>query len=84
MALSDLAEKLAEYQARLRDGHADRITTSHVDAMIAKLEHKRDKVRARLEGGDTATSATERQRLEGKLAKAEDLIEQARWLRDRL
>lgn len=81
MALSDLAEKLAEYRARLDAGQADRIAPAHVDRVIAKLEAKRAKLLERLA---TRTADSERERLERKRAKAEALIEQAHWLRDQL
>ena len=53
MALSDQAEKLAEYRARLEAGHADRISPEHVDRVLGKLEAKRAKLTAKL----TASSA---------------------------
>jgi hypothetical protein len=81
MALSDLAEKLAEYRARLDAGHADRISPAHVDRVVDKLEAKRARL---VEELATATADTERERLERKRAKVETLIEQAHWLRDRL
>lgn len=81
MALSDLAEKLAEYRERLDAGEADRIAPAHVDRVIAKLEAKRASLVEKLA---TAIAESERERLERKRAKAEALIEQAQWLRDRL
>jgi hypothetical protein len=81
MALSDLAEKLAEYRERLDAGQADRIAPAHVDRVIAKLETKRASLVEKLA---TPIAESERERLERKRAKAEALIEQAQWLRDRL
>lgn len=81
MALSDQAEKLAEYRARLEAGQADRISPEHVDRVIAKLEAKRARLTSKL---TAATSDAERERLRRKLAKSEALIEQARWLRSQL
>jgi hypothetical protein len=54
MALSDLAEKLAEYRARLDAGHADRISPAHVDRVVDKLEAKRARL---VEELATATAA---------------------------
>jgi hypothetical protein len=81
MALSDQAEKLAEYRARLEAGHADRISPEHVDRVLGKLEAKRAKLTAKL---TASTSEAEHERLRRKLAKSEALIEQARWLRGQL
>lgn len=81
MALADHAEKLAEYRARLEAGRADRIEPAHVERVIAKLEAKRASLADRLAA---ASAQSERERLQRKLAKAEALIEQAHWLRDRI
>lgn len=81
MALSDHAERLAEYRARLEDGRADRIEPAHVERVIAKLRAKQASLLARLA---TASAQGERERLQRKLAKAEALIEQACWLREQL
>ena len=81
MALSEHAEKLAEYRARLEAGRADRIEPAHVDRVIGKLEAKRAKLTHALA---EASADTELERLQRKLAKSEALIEQARWLRDQL
>lgn len=81
MALTDLAEKLAEYRARLEAGHADRITRAHVDRVLWKLQAKHAKISAALAA---APVGEERDRLARKRAKAEELIAQAHWLRDAL
>ncbi|MCA1782800.1 MAG: hypothetical protein ABR500_11715 [Dermatophilaceae bacterium] len=81
MALSEQAEKLAEYRARLDAGHADRIAPSHVEQVIRKLEAKRAKLSDKLA---RATADGEQERLNRKIAKSDSLIEQARWLRDQL
>lgn len=81
MGLSDQAARLEEYHARIERGEADRITPSDVDRIVAKLERKQIRLRKRLQ---SATSAAERDRRRRKLDKADQLLEQARWLRTRL
>lgn len=81
MGLSDQAARLEEYHARIERGEADRITPSDVDRIVAKLERKQIRLRQRLQ---SATSTAERDRRRRKLDKADQLLEQARWLRTRL
>lgn len=81
MGLSEVAEKLGEYRTRLEAGQVSRIQPEHVDRVIRKLQSKRA---ALTESLDAAERESERVRLERKIAKAKDLIDQAHWLRDQL
>ena len=81
MGLSDQAARLEEYHARIERGEADRITPSDVDRIVAKLERKQIRLRQRLQ---SASTSAERDRRRRKLDKADQLLEQARWLRTRL
>lgn len=81
MGLSDLAEKLEEYRARLAAGQVSRIQPEHVDRVVRKLQDKQRKLADELEGEQ---HSSEREVLTRKLAKVDDLIEQATWLREQL
>lgn len=81
MGLSNQADRLDEYVARVRQGDADRIAPGDVDQIVGKLERKRARLQERLR---SATSSAERERCERKIAKADDLIERATALRARL
>jgi hypothetical protein len=81
MGLSDQAARLEEYHARIERGEADRITPSDVDRIVAKLERKQIRLRQRLQ---SASTSAERDRRRRKLAKTDQLLDQARWLRTRL
>lgn len=78
MGLSDLAEKLEEYRTRLAAGQVSRIRPEHVDRVLTKLRDKRRRLAEELEAEQ---HPSEREVLTRKLAKVEDLIEQATWLR---
>lgn len=81
MALSELTERLAQYKKRLKKGQAQRIKPAHVDKVVRKLQNKRDSTADKLA---KASKKSERKRLKHKLAQIDDLIDQARWLRDQL
>ncbi len=81
MGLSEVAEKLGEYRTRLDAGQVSKIKPKHVDRVISKLESKRRSLASSL---DAEERDSERARLERKIAKADDLIGQATWLRDQL
>ena len=81
MGLSDQAARLEEYHARIERGEADRITPSDVDRIVAKLERKQIRLEQRLQ---SASTSAERDRRRRKLVKADQLLDQARWLRARL
>lgn len=81
MGLSDLAERLTEYRSRLAAGKAEQIHADDVEFVIDKLRARRGKLADRL---DAQECEDERVVLERKLAKVDDLIVQAEWLRDEL
>lgn len=81
MGLSDLAERLTEYRSRLAAGKVEQIQAEDVEFVIDKLRARRRKLAGRLEA---QACDDERVVLERKLAKVEDLINQAEWLRDEL
>lgn len=81
MGLSDLAERLTEYRSRLAAGKVEQIQAEDVEFVIDKLRARRRKLAGRLEA---QSCDDERVVLERKLAKVEDLINQAEWLRDEL
>lgn len=82
MPLSDLADKLERYRARVADGSAERISTADVEKMLSKLKGKHRKLTARIEELDPADP--DREQLEEKLARVDLLMERAYWLRAHL
>jgi len=78
MGLSDVAEKLAKYRTRLAAGQTERIKPAHVDKIIDKLSDKRQHLSEDLA---RRTSGQGRALLQRRIAKLDELIEQAHWLR---
>lgn len=79
--LSEQGHKLERYRQRLAAGRASEIKPKHVDAVIAKLADKQSRLRMELAG---EPRANDRERLQRKLAKATELIDQAQALKREL
>lgn len=77
MGLKRLAEKVADYKARLESGQAREIKPAHVEKVLQKLHRKADALEA-----DIAAAQREdkRERLRRKLAVAREHIARAQWL----
>ena len=76
-----LTDKVAEYEARLARGKADRIRPGDVQEVLRKLR----KTIADLEAGRTAAATDDRKvRLDRKLTVARAHAARAEWLLDRL
>jgi len=81
MSLERLAEKVAEYDARLAQGKADRIRPGDVREVLGKLRKKI----ADLEAEMVAAGTDDRKaRLDRKLSIAREHMARAEWLLDRI
>jgi thioredoxin reductase len=79
MGLKKLAEKMAEYNARLEQGKVEKIEPDHVKKVLKKLKKKT----ADLEAEIAATGNEDKKvRLNTKLAIAREHVERAEWLLD--
>jgi hypothetical protein len=77
MGLTKLAAKVEEYNERLKDGKASKITPQHVEKVLQKLRSKSTELQAEI----ASTSSPEKKaRLKGKLTVAQTHIERAEWL----
>lgn len=77
MGLTKIGEKLDTYFFRLKDGKAAKIKPGHVEKVIVKLQAKQALLREEL---SDSRKPSKRERLESKLTVAENQIERARWL----
>ncbi|MFC6639737.1 hypothetical protein GV827_15300 [Sulfitobacter sp. JBTF-M27] len=77
MGLKKLAAKVIEYNERLESGKASKITPSHIEKVLEKLESKTEELEANIA---TARSADKKARLEKKLGVARAHVERAEWL----
>jgi hypothetical protein len=77
MGLKKLAEKVEEYQQRLKAGRAHRIEPEHVEKVLDKLRRKEADLLVRI---GTEPDAEERADLERKLGVAREHIARAEWL----
>ncbi|MGA9253485.1 MAG: hypothetical protein WBV78_20960 [Roseobacter sp.] len=81
MGLTKIGEKLDKYFGRLDDGKAVKIKPAHVEKVIAKLRAKQSILQQEI---DTATKPSQKERLKRKLSVAEDQIERAEWLMEKI
>lgn len=81
MGLNKISEKLDNYYARLDDGKAAKIKPAHVEKVIDKLRAKQVLLRQDI---STSQKPSQKERLERKLAVAEDQIERAEWLLEKI
>jgi len=77
MGLKKLADKLAEYNERLKRGKASKIKPSHVKRVREKLQKKVSDLEADI---TSAKTADKKARLTRKLSIAHEHIERAEWL----
>lgn len=77
MALEKLAEKLAEYNARLEAGKAEKIKPSHVHKVLKKLRKKAADLEAEI---DAEKNFDRKSRLVRKLGTAQESVKRAEWL----
>jgi uncharacterized protein YaiL (DUF2058 family) len=77
MGLTKIGEKLDSYFSRLEDRKAAKIKPAHVEKVIVKLRAKQALLKEEI--SDSKKPST-RERLESKLSSAEDQIQRAEWL----
>lgn len=77
MGLKKFAEKLADYNARLESGKAEKIKKTHVEKVMKKLQKKT----VQLDTEIASEENTEKKaRLQRKLDIAQEHIKRAEWL----
>lgn len=81
MGVENLAEKVAEYNDRLKQGKVEKIKPDHVKKVQKKLEKKTAELEAEI-----AASGNEdrKRRLNRKLAIAREHARRAEWLLDQI
>ena len=77
MGLTKSGEKLDSYFKRLEDGKAAKIEPAHVKKVIVKLQAKQALLKEEIA---TVKKPSKRERVESKLSIAEDQIQRAEWL----
>ncbi len=77
MGFKSSVEKLDKYYKRLDEGKAQKITASHVERVIRKLEAKEKLL---LEEISESEKDSKTERLEGKLETVRGQLERGRWL----
>lgn len=81
MGLKKLAGRIDDYNARLRDGKANRIEPDHVEKALGKLRNKAAELEAAY---DVAATPEDRERFARKLEIARTHIARAEWLLNEL
>jgi len=81
MGLKTLANKVVEYDARLARGKADEIKPEHVRKVLGKLEKKTADLKAEIASTE---KEDKKARLKRKLAIAQEHVERAEWLLDKI
>ncbi len=81
MGISKSIEKLDEYNRRLESGEAEKIKPKHVEKIIHKLMAKKQGLADEL---SQAIKESKKERLKHKLEIANEQIERAQWLLEKI